>query len=187
MADTALSRTMNNKAPTSLPAAQKVAMQLADKLKSIKAKAEKVQSHARDGGVAVLHVVEGTVACGAASLAEGYWGSEKLMLADKVDVRWVAAVLGVGWGLYDAFSGEEGGAGAHALAFGAGFANSAIASAAVEAGKTLREKRDKGTTTTSTGPKVSGDDAPAPRRMQLADPPVQFPQARGRAGLAQAA
>jgi len=73
-----------------------------------------------------------------ASLAEGYFGADKLKLG-SVDLRAPAGIAAMGFGLYETMSGKA--SGGHALAIGNGVLGSWLASVATNAGRTLAEKR----------------------------------------------
>jgi hypothetical protein len=90
-------------------------------------------------GTMVIHSAETQGTLFLSSMAEGFFGKEKLELGG-VDVRAPAAVLTQGYGIYEALTGKKGGG--HALAIGNGLMGSWLASVGVSAGRTLREKRD---------------------------------------------
>ncbi len=75
-----------------------------------------------------------------ASLAEGYFGPEKMKVGG-VDVRAGLGVAASGYGLYQTITGEDGGAGY--LAAGNGVFGSWLASVGRDAGQALAEKREK--------------------------------------------
>jgi len=86
----------------------------------------------------VLHSAETQGTLFLASMAEGYFGDEQLKVGG-LDVRAPTALLLEGYGLYETLAGRKGGG--HALAIGNGMMGSWLASVAVKAGRTLREKR----------------------------------------------
>ena len=75
------------------------------------------------------------------SLAEGYFGPEKMKVGG-VDLRAGVGVAATGYGLYQTITGEDGGAAY--LAAGNGVFGSWLASVGRDAGQTLAEKRKKG-------------------------------------------
>lgn len=75
-----------------------------------------------------------------ASLAEGYFGPEKMKVGG-VDMRAGLGVAASGYGLYQTITGEDGGAGY--LAAGNGVFGSWLASVGRDAGQALAEKREK--------------------------------------------
>jgi hypothetical protein len=89
-------------------------------------------------GSAVIHTAETTGSLFLASLAEGYFGADKLKLG-SVDLRAPAGIAAVGFGLYETMAGKK--TGGHALAIGNGVLCSWLASVASQAGRTLAEKR----------------------------------------------
>lgn len=75
-----------------------------------------------------------------ASLAEGYFGPEKMKVGG-VDMRAGLGVAASGYGLYQTITGEDGGAGY--LAAGNGVFGSWLATVGRDAGQALAEKREK--------------------------------------------
>ena len=75
-----------------------------------------------------------------ASLAEGYFGPEKMKVGG-VDMRAGLGVAASGYGLYQTITGEDGGAGY--LAAGNGVFGSWLASVGRDAGQARAEKREK--------------------------------------------
>lgn len=108
-----------------------------DKIASLTRRASDAKEAVTVAGQMVVHTAEIQGTLFLASLAEGFFGKEKLKVGG-LDLRAPAAVLGQGFGIYQAMSGEGG---AHALSFGNGLMGSWLASVAVDAGKTLAEKR----------------------------------------------
>ena len=94
-------------------------------------------------GSMVVHTAETQGSLFLASMAEGYFGEEKLKIG-SVDVRAPLAIAAQGYGLYDTMKGGKNG-GAHLLALGNGLMGSWLATVARKAGQTLATK--KGATT----------------------------------------
>lgn len=126
-----------------------------DKLRKGKGQAKEA---AKNAGAVLVHGVEATVAGGAASLAEGYWGAEKMKLGGKVDWRWLG-VVGIGWNVVDAFRGKPTG-GAHAGAVGTGLVTIATGTLMREVGETMRAKRAAATAggAPAAGPAMKGEE-----------------------------
>ena len=90
-------------------------------------------------GSMVVHTAETQGSLFLASMAEGYFGEEKLKVG-SVDVRAPLALAAQGYGLYDTMKGGKNG-GAHLLALGNGLMGSWLATVARKAGQTLATKR----------------------------------------------
>lgn len=90
-------------------------------------------------GTLVVHTVETEGSLFLASMAEGYFGEERLKLG-SVDMRAPIGILAQGYGLYQTATGQKG-AGQHVLALGTGVLGSWLANVARNAGRTLSEKR----------------------------------------------
>ena len=88
---------------------------------------------------AVVHTAETQGSLFLASMAEGYFGQNKLKVGG-VDVRAPLGLLAQGYGLYEMMSGNGGGG--HSLALGNGFMGSWLASVGVNAGQRLAETKD---------------------------------------------
>ena len=108
------------------------------KIASLTRRAERSKEAMTETATAVVHTAETTGSLFLASLAEGYFGAEKLKLG-SVDLRAPAGIAAVGFGLYETMSGKN--TGGHALAIGNGVLGSWLASVATNAGRTLAEKR----------------------------------------------
>ena len=108
------------------------------KIASLTRRMGRNKENVMEAGVLVLHTAEtqGTLFLG--SMAEGYFGGEKMKVGG-LDVRAPAALLLEGYGLYETLSGHKGGG--HALAIGNGLLGSWLASVALNAGRTLAEKK----------------------------------------------
>lgn len=119
--------------------AQGALSQAVTKISSLTKKAQKSKEAMAETGAMVIHTAETQGSLFLASMAEGYFGSEKLKIGN-VDLRAPVGLLAQGYGLYETMSGK-GNAGGHALALGNGVFGSWLASVAVNAGKTLAEKR----------------------------------------------
>ena len=133
-----------------------------NKIASLTRRAERSKEAVAETGAAVIHTAETTGSLFLASLAEGYFGADKLKLG-SVDLRAPAGIAAMGFGLYETMSGKS--SAGHALAIGNGILGSWLASVANQAGKTLAEKRGQPTTPTSVNllPAVRGlDDLPDP-------------------------
>ena len=113
--------------------------QALDKLERLKKGGEKVKAAMQTTVKAGIHTAETQGAVFTLSMVEGYFGSEKMAPGGYIDVRAPAAVLALGFGLWESMSGQ--GDGGHALAIGNGIAASYLASMGVAAGKALAEKR----------------------------------------------
>ena len=109
-----------------------------NKIASLSRRAQRSKEAMAETGSAVIHTAETTGSLFLASLAEGYFGVDKLKLG-SVDLRAPAGVAAVGFGLYETMSGKA--SGGHALAIGNGVLGSWLASVATNAGRTLAEKR----------------------------------------------
>ena len=90
-------------------------------------------------GSLVLHTAETQGSLFLASMAEGYFGEDKMKVG-AVDLRAPVGLLAQGYGLYQTMQGQKG-AGAHVLALGNGVMGSWLATVARNAGRTLAEKR----------------------------------------------
>jgi hypothetical protein len=109
-----------------------------NKIASLTRRAERSKEAMTETGSAVIHTAETTGSLFLASLAEGYFGADKLKLG-SVDLRAPAGIAAVGFGLYETMAGKK--TGGHALAIGNGVLGSWLASVASQAGRTLAEKR----------------------------------------------
>jgi hypothetical protein len=109
-----------------------------NKIASLTRRAERSKEAVAETGSAVIHTAETTGSLFLASLAEGYFGADKLKLG-SVDLRAPAGIAAMGFGLYETMSGKA--SGGHALAIGNGVLGSWLASVATNAGRTLAEKR----------------------------------------------
>ncbi len=112
--------------------------QAVNKIASLTKKADKSKLAVMATGAAVVHTTETQGTLFLASMAEGFFGSDKLKIGG-VDVRAPIAIGAQGHGLYETMAGKGGG---HSLAIGNGMMGSWLASVAVKAGKKLREKKD---------------------------------------------
>ena len=119
--------------------AQGALSQAVSKISNLTKKAQKSKEAMAETGAMVIHTAETQGSLFLASMAEGYFGSDKLKVGN-VDLRAPVGLLAQGYGLYETMSGK-GNAGGHALALGNGVFGSWLASVAVNAGKTLAEKR----------------------------------------------
>lgn len=119
--------------------AQGALSQAVSKISSLTKKAQKSKEAMAETGAMVIHTAETQGSLFLASMAEGYFGSDKLKIGN-VDLRAPVGLLAQGYGLYETMSGK-GNAGGHALALGNGVFGSWLASVAVNAGRTLAEKR----------------------------------------------
>jgi len=119
--------------------AQSALGQAFKRLSSLGKSSEKTKEAVVVTGTMVIHSAETQGTLFLSSMAEGYFGKEKLELGG-VDVRAPAAIVTQGFGIYEALTGKKGGG--HALAIGNGLMGSWLASVGVSAGQTLREKRN---------------------------------------------
>ena len=146
--------------------------QAVDKISSLTKRAQKSKEAMAETGAMVVHTAETQGSLFLSSMAEGYFGSEKLKIG-SVDIRAPVGLLAQGYGLYEAMSGKAQTAG-HALALGNGVMGSWLASVAVSAGRTLAEKRSGGAA--APAPDVTSLPAPVqltPSAVQgLLPPPV---------------
>ena len=145
------------------------------KIASLTRRAERSREAMAETGSAVIHTAETTGSLFLASLAEGYFGADKLKLG-SVDLRAPAGIAAMGFGLYETMSGKP--TGGHALAIGNGVLGSWLATVARNAGRTLAEKRSGVPTpepsTALPAPTMQG--APAlPAPSILPEPALQGP------------
>ncbi|MFH1466061.1 MAG: hypothetical protein ABIO70_16880 [Pseudomonadota bacterium] len=137
---TPLNAAMGGNAENLTPNQTKNALgQAVGKIAGLTKKAAQSKDAVFETGTLVLHTAENQGTLFLASMAEGYFGEEKLKVGG-VDLRAPTAILAQGYGLYETLSGKKGGG--HALAIGNGLMGSWLASVAVKAGHTLREKRN---------------------------------------------
>ena len=139
--------------------AQGALSQAVSKISNLTKKAQKSKEAMAETGAMVIHTAETQGSLFLASMAEGYFGSDKLKVGN-VDLRAPVGLLAQGYGLYETMSGK-GNAGGHALALGNGVFGSWLASVAVNAGKTLAEKRGQ-----PQAPKPQPAAIPQPTTMQ---------------------
>lgn len=135
---TALSKAMKGDKVTDRQA-QGALSQAVDKIANLSKRAQKSKEAMVETGSMVVHTAETQGSLFLSSMAEGYFGADKLKIG-SVDVRAPIGLLAQGYGLYEAMSGKAS-TGGHALALGNGVMGSWLASVAVSAGKTLAEKR----------------------------------------------
>ena len=110
--------------------------QAVDRISSLTRRADKTKAAVAQTGAKVVHTAETQGTLFLASMAEGYFGSDKLKIGG-VDLRGPIAVAAQGYGLYESMSGKGGG---HSLAIGNGLMGSWLASVAVKAGQKLKDK-----------------------------------------------
>ncbi|MCB9759103.1 MAG: hypothetical protein H6739_04625 [Alphaproteobacteria bacterium] len=103
-------------------------------------------------GAQVVHTAETQGSLFLSSMAEGFFGEEKLQVGD-VDVRAPVGMAAQVYGLYQLMTGGKGGT--HALALGNGVTGSWLASVGRRAGQTLREKRNQGQAAVQVQPGVT--------------------------------
>lgn len=108
------------------------------KIAGLTRRAQRSKEAMTETGSAVIHTAEVNGSLFLASLAEGYFGADRLKVG-SVDLRAPAGIAAVGFGLYETMSGKS--TGGHALAIGNGVLGSWLASVATQAGRTLAEKR----------------------------------------------
>ena len=152
--------------------AQGALSQAVDKIANLSKRAARSKDAMLETGTMVVHTAETQGSLFLSSLAEGYFGADKLKIG-SVDLRAPVGLLAQGYGLYEAMSGKAA-MGGHALALGNGVVGSWLASVAVSAGKTLADKRG------GTPPETPGLPAPVmvtPSAVQgLLPPPDPFAQ-----------
>ncbi len=136
--------------------AQSALGQALKRLSSLGKTSEKTKEAVVVTGAMVIHSAETQGTLFLASMAEGFFGKEKLELGG-VDVRAPVAIVTQGYGIYEAMTSKKGGG--HALALGNGVMGSWLASVGVSAGRTLRDKRN------------------APAQPEQAQQPAQAPAA----------
>ena len=134
----ALSKAMRGEKVTEKQA-QGALSQAVTRLSNLGKKTEKTKEAVAETGGMVIHTAETQGTVFLASMAEGYFGKEKLEVGG-VDVRAPLAIATQGYGLYETLSGKK--SGGHALALGNGLMGSWLASVGMSAGRTLREKRN---------------------------------------------
>jgi len=139
--DTALSKAIKGDKVTDKQA-QGALSQAVGKIANLSKRATQSKEAMAETGSMVVHTAETQGSLFLASMAEGYFGQDKLKIG-AVDLRAPVGLLAQGYGLYEAMSGKAA-AGGHALALGNGIMGSWLASVAVNAGKTLAEKRAGG-------------------------------------------
>ena len=98
--------------------AQGALSQAVSKISNLTKKAQKSKEAMAETGAMVIHTAETQGSLFLASMAEGYFGSDKLKIGN-VDLRAPVGLLAQGYGLYETMSGK-GNAGGHALALGNG-------------------------------------------------------------------
>ena len=118
--------------------AQSALGQAVDKITGLTKRAREGKEAMVETGTMVLHTAETQGSLFLSSMAEGYFGPDKLKIG-SVDVRAPLGLLAQGYGIYETMSGRRGGG--HALALGNGVLGSWLASVAVNAGRVLAEKR----------------------------------------------
>ena len=137
---TPLSSALNGSADSLTANQTKTALgQAVDKITGLTKKAGQSKESVMKTGSLVLHTAENQGTLFLASMAEGFFGEDKLKVGG-LDLRAPTAVVAQGYGLYETLSGRKGGG--HALAIGNGLLGSWLASVAVKAGRTLRDKRN---------------------------------------------
>ena len=119
--------------------AQSALGQAVDKIAGLTKRAKEGKEAMVETGTLVLHTAETQGSLFLSSMAEGYFGPDKLKIG-SVDIRAPLGLLAQGYGLYETMSGRKGGG--HALALGNGVMGSWLASVAMQAGRVLAEKRN---------------------------------------------
>ncbi|MBC8422771.1 hypothetical protein H8E07_01490 [bacterium] len=112
--------------------------QAVGKIANLTKRADKTKAAVVQTGAKVVHTAETQGTLFLSSMAEGYFGAEKLKLGG-VDLRGPVAIAAQGYGLFESMSGKGGG---HSLAIGNGLMGSWLASVAVKAGQKLRAGKD---------------------------------------------
>ena len=113
--------------------------QAVDKITTLKNKAEKTKEAVGTAAEAVVSTLELQGSVFLASMAEGYFGKDKLKPGGIVDVRAPVALGLLGWGVYDAMSGNTGSA-PHLISLGNGIGASFLASCGHAAGTAMATK-----------------------------------------------
>jgi hypothetical protein len=127
-------------------AAQSALGKAVERITNLSKKASTSKEAMIETGTLVLHTAETQGSLFLASLAEGYFGEDKIKVG-PVDLRAPVGLLAQGYGLYQAITGQKG-AGQHVLAVGNGVVGSWLANVARNAGRTLAEKRSSNPTST---------------------------------------
>ena len=156
--------------------AQGALSQAVGKIANLSKRAQQSKEAMAETGSMVVHTAETQGSLFLASMAEGYFGQDKLKIG-SVDLRAPVGLLAQGYGLYEAMSGKAA-AGGHALALGNGVMGSWLASVAVSAGKTLAEKRAGGPTQGTPQPQVTTPTVVTPAiqgPMLIPEPLLQGP------------
>ncbi len=135
--------------------------QAVDKITSLSKRAEKAKDSVETTATAAIHTAEIQGSVFLASLAEGYFGADRMKPGGVIDIRAGVAVAGIGYGLYEAMSGKGGG---HVLSIANGIGASYLACVGRAAGQILAEKRG-----------MSPAPIPAPPAI-LDNPVVQGPE-----------
>lgn len=165
---TALEKAMNGEkvADGAVKGALKEAV---EKLENMGGRLSKFKERGESTADALISTVEMQGAVMVASMAEGYWGEEKMDVG-PVDVRAVGGFGLGGYGLYQAMQGKKGYE--HALALGNGLLATVSCRLGRNAGKALREKSEKGN-------KDAGKASSAPANAAPASAPPAIPDAAG--------
>ncbi len=135
--DSALKKALNGE-KVSDKQAKGALNQAVAKIASLTKRAGKSKEAMAETGSMVVYTAETQGSLFLASLAEGYFGPDKIKLG-SVDLRGPIGLAAQGYGLYEAMSGRAATAG-HALALGNGIMGSWLASVAVNAGHLLANK-----------------------------------------------
>lgn len=138
-----------------------------DKIASLSRRADRTKEAVTEAGAMVVHTAETQGSLFLSSLAEGYFGTDKLKVGG-LDLRAPAALLAQGFGLYEAMSGKGG---EHALSLGNGIMGSWLASVAVNAGRTLAEKGGRPAAALAAGPVIRGEIGAPVREVLLTPEP----------------
>ena len=139
----------------------------AGKITRLKKAADTMKEHAVAAGMDIVHSAEIQGSVFLASMAEGYFGADKLKWGG-IDVRAPLGIAGIGYGVYETLTGESNG---HALAFGNGVFASWMANLGVKAGQVVKEKmaeKAAGIPAAAAVPQISGP----VRQVELSPPSV---------------
>ena len=134
-ANTALQTAMQG-GKVSDKAAHSALGQAVDRIANLTKRANQSKETMMETGTLVLHVAETQGSLFLSSMAEGYWGEDKMDVG-PVDMRLGGGFLLGGYGLYQAMSGKGG---SHALALGNGLLATGIGRIGRNAGRALVEK-----------------------------------------------
>lgn len=126
-------------------------------------------------GTNLVHTAETMGTVFMASMAEGYFGTDKMKVGG-MDLRAPLGIAAQGYGLYEIMNGRDGGG--HALALGNGLTGSWLAHVGRQAGEAIRQSGDKKNKDKAETPAAAPAPETAPPGGQAAPP--QEPVTSGR-------